>query len=393
MAEPTPPSAAPNRALSPWTYLLRNPRRIAPLFAIQALVTALLVLIITPTNAFRATAEANIRPLEIFTIVSPRLKRDFDDELLALIDRNPDLDQRVEAKMFWMRTPMIIGEDYAPLIALPEGVQQEFLRKMGLRLVDGQMPLPGSDGAVLHEDFLRAREMSIGDEFGQLVDPSDSTPGKFRVVGVLAGAARVGVVDFEYANQPYFVLARREPFQVIYARAGGKARSDTYLREVKYADGKRALRVVDETYVRDRIEQSLANVPAIVGFITFSVALVVALVIALLNVIAFQVRTDEFGLYLAIGHARRKLVVKLALETAAVAVASWITGLAVGVLGVWIYDTGWLQPRGIVMRVIDPQPLLFSLSVPVLSTLTGAVALARRLHRMDPVAVIQRRGT
>ena len=42
------------RPLSAWTYLLRNPRRVAALFAIQTLVTSLLVLIITPTNAFEA---------------------------------------------------------------------------------------------------------------------------------------------------------------------------------------------------------------------------------------------------------------------------------------------------------------------------------------------------
>ena len=137
----------------------------------------------------------------------------------------------------------------------------------------------------------------------------------------------------------------------------------------------------------------MANLPLIIGFITFSVAFVVALVVALLNVIAFQVRVDEFGMYLAIGHPRWRLVRKLAIEAAVVALVAWGLGLVVGWLGVWLYDRVYLEPRGILMHLIDPQPLLFSLTVPVLSTLTAAVALARRLHRMDPVAVIQRRGS
>jgi hypothetical protein len=355
-------------------------------------VTCLLVLIITPTNAFEATAEANIRPLEVFTIVSPRLRREFDDELLATLDKNPHQASRVRAKMLWVRTPMIVGEGYAPLIALSQEVRGAFLDRVGLTLVEGRLPEPGKDGAALHEAVVQARGMVLGDTFGQLVDRTDATPGRFTLVGVLRGESRLGLADLEYASQPFFVLARQDPFQVIYALPGQKSASDAYLHAAQHEDGTEALRVVDDAFVRSRIEAGLRNLPLIIGFITFSVAIVVALVIALLNVIAFQVRVDEFGLFLAIGHSRRRLVIKLAIEAFMVSLSSWGVGLGLGLLGVWLYKLTWLEPRGILMHVFDARPLLFSLSVPLLSTLTGAVALARRLHRMDPVAVIQRRG-
>jgi hypothetical protein len=393
------PAASPVRPLSPWTYLLRNLRRIWPLFAIQALVTSLLVLIITPTNAFRATAEANIRPLEIFTIVTPRLRSDFDEELLRILDANPALERRVAAKMFWIRTPMIVGEGYAPVIALPEDVWPAFMEKAGSRLVAGRLPKAGEDGAVLHRAVAHARDLELGEAFGQLVDPKDSTPGRFTLVGLIDGDSRLGMVDLEYASQPFFVLARRDPFQLIYAKPGRKAESDAYLRAARHDEDpdedpdEDALRVVDHRFVSERIDETFRNLPLVIGFITTSVALVVALVISLLNVIAFQVRIDEFGLFLAVGHPRARLVRKLAAETALVAGTSWVVGLGAGLLGVLIYKHVSLDPKGIIVEVVDPRPLLFSLSVPVLSTLTGAVALGRRLHRMDPVAVIQRRGT
>ena len=379
-------------ALSPWIYVRRNLRRIAPLFAIQALVTSLLVLIITPTNAFEATALANLRPLETFTIVTPRLKRAFDDELHALLDANPAQAQRVDAKMFWISTPMIIGESYAPILAVRAEVRDDFLAKVGSRLIEGTFPEPGSDGVVLHEAVVRARGMQIGQAFGRLVDKADSTPGRFTLVGILDGDARVGVADFDYASQPLFVLARRDPFQIIYATPGRKAESDAYLHAARDAEEEEAFRVVDAAFVRSTLEKTMANLPLVIGFITGSVAIIVALVVSLLNVIAFQVRVDEFGLLLAVGHRRGRLVRKLFSETAIVAASSWLVGLGIGLGGVWLYDDLALEPKGIVMQIVDPLPLLFSLSVPVLSTLTGAVALGRRLHRMDPVAVIQRRG-
>ncbi len=380
------------RALSPWTYLLRNPRRIAPVFAIQALVTCLLVLIITPTNAFEATARANIRPLEVFTIVSPRVRRGFDKDLVGLLDENAFQDQRVPAKMFWLRMPMIVGEGYAPMIALPQDAWAPFLERLGGRLLEGRMPKSGEDGAVLHESVVRARGMQLGQTFGQLVDPQDATPGRFTLVGILGGPARIGLASYVYASEPFFVLARQPEFRVIYARAAQKAESDAYLRAAKQKSGEPAFRVIDAEYVESRIERTLTNLPLVIGFITLSVGIVVALVIALLNVIAFQARVDEFGVYLAVGHQRGPLVRKLALETAAIAGSSWILGLAIGLGGVALYRHLWLEPRGIVMHVLDARPLLYSLSVPVFSTLTGALALGRRLRRMDPVAVIQRRG-
>jgi hypothetical protein len=381
------------RPLSPWTYLLRNPRRVGPLFAIQVLVTSLLVLIITPTNAFRATAEASLRPFDVFTIVAARLEPAFDDDLLALLDRNPAQARRIEAKMFWLNTPMIVGEGSIPVLALPRDAWDLLFDRLDLRLASGHLPAPGTEEAVLHEAVVRARGMALGDRFGQLVDPQDSLPGRFTLVGTLAGEARVGLADYEYASRPFFVLARRDPFQIVDARPGRKAESDRWLHEAQTPDGEAAFDVVDRAFARQRVERWLVRLPLVIGFITISVAVVVAFVISLLNVIVFQVRVDEFGLYLALGHTRGALVRKLAYETGLVAFAAWLAGLALGIAGVWIYDRTWLRPNAIVMHVLDVRPFVASLSVPLLSATTGAWALARRLHRMDPVEVIQRRGT
>ncbi len=380
------------RTLSPWTYLVRNPRRILPVFGIQLLVTCLMVAIVTATNAFEATGETYVKPLEVFTMVAPRSRVSFDEELQELLDANPALEQRVPAKSLAMRTPMIVGEGRAPVIALPSDFQRGFLERVGCRITKGELPAAGSDGAVVHASVLRARGMSMGDVFGQNVSEDDAILGRFTVVGVLEGPSRVGVVDYEHAAKSQSVLARLPPFELIYAVPGRKAESDAYLRNAVDYTGKRAFRTFDEAFFRTRLDRSMENLPLLIGFITGAIAIVVAFVTALLNVIAFQVREDEFGLYLAIGHKRGALVRKLAFEAGLVAFAGWLLGLALGVLVVWLYKVWALDPKGIVVWVFDPRPFWFSLSVPVLSAAVSALALARRLRRMDPVAIIQRRG-
>ena len=383
----------PARCLAARTYLLRSPRRVLPVALVQALVTALLVAVITPTNLFERTAETYIRPLEHFTIVTPQLTNAFDEDLVARLDANPHLEKRLQAKMLWIDTPSILGELSSPLLALKTADQEELLERMGLRLYRGQLPRPGSPGATLHGDILRARGLEIGDEFGRIVNRDDQTPGRFEVVGVLEGGPRVGILDFGYASIPDFVLARQPAFQVIYARAGEKAESDRYLRDEKNDAGNQVFRVVDEAWARALMRRNLKSLPLFIGFITGAVAVIVALVTALLNVIAFQARTDEFALYLAVGHRRGRLVRKLFLETTATALLGWAVGLAVGVAVVATWDALVLAPKALVMDVIDLRPFLFSLMVPVLSAVVSTVAVAVKLHHMDPVTVIQRRGT
>ena len=83
---------------------------------------------------------------------------------------------------------------------------------------------------------------------------------------------------------------------------------------------------------------------------------------------------------------------KLALESTLIALGGWVVGLAVGLLAVWIYDKLLLEPKAIQMNIFDWRPFFLSLSVPILSAIVTALALAVRLRRMDPVAIIQRRG-
>jgi hypothetical protein len=365
---------------------------VAPLLAIQALVTALLVAIITPTNAFRATSEAYAAALARVTIVSPLRQFAFDAPLLARLDANPDQAERVEAKMFWLKMPMIVGQGFAPLLAVPEAQRDDFLARVGLRLAAGRLPAPGTDEAALHGSLMTARGLRLGDAFGRLEDPSDATPGRFEVVGRLEGEARLGIVDHAHASRATSVLARTPPFQMVYARAGRQAQSDRFLADIVDEEQRPLLHVVDAAFLEERIDESLANLPVVLGFITVSVALIVALVTALLAVVAFQARVDEFGLWLAVGHRTRTLVGKLARETALIALVGWAVGLGVGLLAVTLYRDLVLEPKGILMQVPDPRPIVLSIVVPTLSTLVAAAVLARRLAGMDPVQVIQRRG-
>lgn len=378
--------------LSARLYLLRNPRRVLPAVVVQALVTALVLAVVTPLTGFWATAEASIRPLEVYTGLTPMRRSDFDEELTRLLDANPAGEKAVVAKAIWMRMPMVVGDAWTMLVALDSAEQADFLRRVGNRLAEGSLPEPGSDGAVIHRDVAKARGLAIGDVWGRLVDPEDPTEGQFRVSGIAEGPARVGVADLAYATKPTFVLARLQSFRVVYAKPGRKAESDRYLNEVKDAEGHPAFKVWDEAFIRKRTEKMLQNLPLILNAVVGAITVVISLVVILLNLIAFQARSDEFALLLAVGHTRARLGRKLVVESAAQAVAAWALGLGLGYGFLAYYDATVLAPKAILIRFFDTYPVLLASALPLLSSAASALVLAVRLSSMDPVTVIQRRN-
>jgi hypothetical protein len=374
------------------TYLRRNPRRVLPAVVIQALVTALILAVVTPLTGFEATIEANLAPLSVYTGLTPLRKNAFDDELLRIVEANPALERHLEAKAVWMRMPAIVGEDASMLVALRPDDQGEFLRRVGDRLGEGAFPSPGTDGAAIHRDVARARGLSIGSRFGRLVDAEDLTPGSFTVTGIVDGPARVGVVDLAYASRPTFILAQIPPFRIVYAKPGRKVESDEYLNDAKDADGSAAFRVWDEAFWRRRTEKLLSNLPVILNAIVGAITVIITLVVILLNLIAFQARSDEFGLLLAVGVSRARLVRKVVVESFLIAVFAWALGLSLGYAFVLTYDRLFLEPKAILIRLFDVYPLALASVLPFVAAAVSAAVLARRLRRLDPVAIIQRRN-
>ncbi len=383
---------APGRELGALRFLLRNPRRVLPAIVVQALVTALVLAVVTPLTGFGATVEANLRPLTVYTAVTPMRRADFDDDLVRVLDGNPALERRVDAKALWMRTPMIVGEAFTMLVALRAAEHADFLARVGNRLVEGALPAPGTDGAAVHADVARARRMKVGDAFGRLVDLEDPTPGRFTVTGIVDGPSRVGLVDFDYAAMPTFVLSRIESFQVVYARPGRKAESDAYLNAAVDREGKLAFRVWDEAFWRKRSAKLLENLPTILNAVVGSISVIVAIVVVLLTLIAFQARSDEFALLLAVGITRRRLAAKVLVENLLAAGAALALGLGLGYGFLAWWEAAVLRPKAILIDFFAPYPLALASALPLVAAVASAAILTLRLRRMDPVAILQRRN-
>lgn len=370
-------------------YLRRRFRQLAPQWLAMGLVTALLIMVVTPMNSFRETIRANQYLMNAFTVVTPYGEPAFDSTLTALLERNPSLERQVPVKVAWVRYPMLIGETFCPLILTDPAEGEALVTRLGLALVEGRFPHKGRREIVLHEDVAHAKRLAVGDRVGPVVERTE-VGGMFEIVGLLRGPGRIAIGTIGTGLGSRFLDARLPAYVLVYARPGGKAASDAYLRGLRTADTL-ALQVVDAEYVRARTEEALKNLPVLAAFLTLVTSGAVAVVVVLLNLMAFQARADEFAVLLAVGQPRSRLARKIAAECGLLAGVAWILGVSVGIGAMMLYARYALGPRGIVMQPLDPRPLALSLSVPIIAAVTSVAVLWRRLRGLDPVAVIERR--
>jgi hypothetical protein len=272
------------------------------------------------------------------------------------------------------------------------GMSQEGMGRMmdhyGVSLAEGRLPRPDQPEVAIAEEVALARGLAIGGQVGSDVNELDSLPEHFTIVGLLRGPTRLGFVPREYMMANYF-FARRYQALVVIPEPGRLL--DTRAPLHKLIEGQN-YRIFDGPFVADKIDSLLVNLQRINDFMTLAVGLTLALVIGLLNNLYFRQRMNEFGLLAALGYPRRRLAGKVAVEGGVVVAVAWVLGAAIGAAALAWFNTAYMVPHGLVLRVFDPGILLrATLPVPVMVLIVSLGTLLWQLWRLDPIAIIERR--
>jgi len=129
---------------------------------------------------------------------------------------------------------------------------------------------------------------------------------------------------------------------------------------------------------------------AIFGIVDCLVAVVMALVIGPITQVTRARRLEESGLLNALGHSKRRLVRRSALETAIMTGIGWLVGLALAWLFFALLRATIYQPSGLPLGLTDLTPIWFSLPIPLVTTAVVMWGTARTFKRFDAVAIVER---
>lgn len=374
--------------LSPWTYARRNARKTLPTLVILSFVVALVVSILTLLGGLKDSTLLYTREFDRLSVVFPKKDTRVNAELRAAIAASPDVERLIDSRNCFMRVKTIIGPVPYQLRAAKAEELSYLLNLTGARLKAGRLPAPNTSEVALHENLMKANGWALDREFGMEVDEKDWMPGRFRVVGILEGPVPLGLASAEYLSNAliYRFSAKLWERLLVVAKPGRTEAMNAFLR--KQAD----IKVYDKTQAVEDVSEGFDRILLILNFVSLSLIVVVSLVVGMIHAIFFGQRMDEFAVLLAIGHARRRLLRKVAFETAGLMAFAWAAGLLLALAALGLFRALVLSPLGVEIPLLQPAAVAVSLSLPLVAHLFANVTVTRRLRKLDPVSIIERRG-
>jgi putative ABC transport system permease protein len=374
--------------LSPWTYARRNARKTLPTVVILTFVVTLVVAILTLLRGLKDSTLLYTREFDRLSVLFPKKDTRVPKELREAIAANPDVERLIDSRNCFMRVKTIIGPVPYQLRSAKADEIPYLLKLTGARLREGALPRPGTNEVALHENLMKANGWALHREFGMEVDQKDWMPGRFRVVGILEGPVPLGLASAEYLSNAviYRFSAKLWERLLVVAKPGRTDAMNAWLRTLE------DIKVYDRTQAVEDVSEGFDRILLILNFVSISLIVVVSLVVGMIHSIFFAQRMDEFAVLLAIGHTRRRLLRKVSLETAALMAVSWAGGLAVAFIVLGTFRATVLEPLGVEIPLVQPFAVAVSLSLPVVAHLFATVTVLRRLRRLDPISIIERRG-
>jgi ABC-type antimicrobial peptide transport system permease subunit len=381
------------KPLSSLTFYLRHRRR----GILTILSTALMVLGITfPVFLFSAMTSAMLPAIEDLQHVSEiaPVHAELDPSVVGQVRSHPAVARTIPAIRLGMQ--MILppgGGTDIDIYGVSEADLPVLLELFGVQVQEGRLPQPRSNEIVLSAAIAANRGLRVGDVVGGESETEgllavDNLPTEMVVVGFLSpDRPWVGFASYEYLRSHELTSSRGARLLII-PQEGQKQTLDSWLEE---SVDPTQTRISTYAILEREYEEMTTAIVLTFAALECMIAVVAAIALATLNHIFFTQRQEEFGILNAVGRSRPWLVWRTMKETGSVVGVAWVVGVVlcgVGLLGMQNLVYG---PRGLSLDFFSLAPWLLTMPLPLTVALASVGTIAWMLHKLDPVAIIERR--
>jgi hypothetical protein len=383
------PAAATRRIhpLSSLLYFRRNPGRTLPVAFVIVIAVALVASVVTVVNSIDLTVMTMYGYQRHLSVVTPRNAFILSGDLQRKIDSQRLVERTFTARPALTVVKTIFGKMPFVVFGLSKEGRETVLRKCGLRLASGRMPADGMPEVALHADIARNRKLKLGDVVLKPDSEDSYSLIPMRLVGTFDGPVWLALSsesfiqsNFPLSIQGRVLLARTEEDQRQLDRILDKQLDKSRCRTWTYAS------LVRET------KDALSSLYLIMNVVITIIIFAIAFLTGMLANIYFMQRIPEFATLSAIGYQRSRLVARILAEIGLLCAAGWLVGSLLNVILLLGIKTWIMTPRGLLVDPYDISAYRYTIPLPIAIALFAVLPISRRLRRLDPVSIIEKRA-
>ncbi len=378
------------KSLSIWTYYLNNKRKVIPVLII---IVISIIGLMAPPALFKSVKNDIVEGFEIYHkyiigYLNESESNGFTaQELSQQLNSIHGINHIIESQVRYTQRYAISGDLDTPVYFLNEKDYSSLLNHLGLSLTEGSYPKINTNEVIITTKLATNKKLIIGDKFGYAIDTNDTIPGEFIVSGLIeSNAMPMGIGNLDFINQKKSLLT----FYLIAPETDQEASVINSLNQLKQEHNSLSFDSFDSLY--DRMNFSFGSLDQMFNILTAIIVVVISTSIALLQIIFFMQRANEYGLLAAIGYSRKFIIRKSMAEITFIIIFGWILGLVGTCLIFMAINNSLYTPKAYTpLNLLDPYILSYSLPIPIVISMFSIIPILWQLVKMDPISIIERR--
>jgi ABC-type antimicrobial peptide transport system permease subunit len=377
------------KPLSPILYSKRNKKKIFA--SINAVMLAVLFLYVLYTFSQTLMSMQWRNHIPVYKKAASVMNYDqnpIDKKLIKSITDNESVERIIPTIFdYGIRYSIPGAADSAEALPIRIADRDYFMRKLGIKLIAGELPREGLKEIAINKDIAKNRNVKIGDMVGDSVNKFDDLPGEYLVVGLLSSDTLVSILSVNESIYPDYKDEAHimELSFYVFPKAGKKAVLDKYISSLP----KDKVRISTEDSVMKQFQRSSAALK-VIDIIAILSIIVMVITVGSSKYAQYINRKEELGLLNAIGYNKNQILVKTFKEVVAINLFGFILGILLGIMVSLGLDKSLWSPKGAAGLLYTNKGFIVAMFVPMFTILFSIIPINNLINKLDPIKMIEK---
>lgn len=252
---------------------------------------------------------------------------------------------------------------------------------LDFKLKQGKIP-ENKNELLINSNFAKSNNLKLGESYGTDVNENHSLNGTYKIIGIYSGKC---TITFCYKdsvenikNSPYHVL-------LVLPKSGKlndvNSKIEKY-KNIEYQNLNDVKKSLDHMF-------KMFNIFAVIvlGLTVF----VITFTITNINYMHLYDRLEELSILDTLGYNKITISLKLIKEFALIIFLGSILGIGLGILGGYIFNVLYCNPKGVPVGILNPWYIMLSFLVPVFVSLFSSIPVIKFLRNINTIEVLEGR--
>jgi ABC-type antimicrobial peptide transport system permease subunit len=255
------------------------------------------------------------------------------------------------------------------------------MKEFNFELIKGKIPNSKNE-LLISSNFAKSNNLKLGDSYGTDINPKHGLNGTYKIAGIYKGNC---TITFCYKDSVSNIKNSSDYRLMVFPKANKvnkvNAKIESF-RNIDYYDLNQVKKFLDGMF-------KMFDIFAVI--VLAITVFVITFTIGNINYMHLYDRLEEFSILDALGYSKKSIVFKLVRELALIIFIGFVLGISLGMLGGFLFNTIYCDPKGVPVGILNPWYILISFLVPVFVSLLSAIPILSFLRKMNTIEVLEGR--